>query len=167
MRNQSRDRDWGPNSERSIPSRPVRRKHSRARTSPNAAFVQARRRSAEAKVALVTSASLHHEDDDDFKYRRLRVTASSSDASPRHRGGALEPELRRQRRDGRPQRRVPDRPPRRDGGKDGAVGEVSDVHLAFAGNQFDLAAIQHGRRTRPARRCFKEHEVDVVLLTPV
>jgi len=43
---------------------------------------------------------------------------------------------------------------------------VSDVHLAFAGNQFDLAAIQMDGGPAGAE-LLKQHEVDVVLLTPV
>ena len=49
---------------------------------------------------------------------------------------------------------------------DGTVGEVSDVHLAFAGNQFDLAAIRMDGGPAGAE-LLKQHEVDVVLLTPV
>jgi D-proline reductase (dithiol) PrdB len=49
---------------------------------------------------------------------------------------------------------------------EGAIGRVSDVHLAFAGNLFDLSGIRMDGG--PAGAAFlKKNEVDVVLLTPV
>ncbi len=48
----------------------------------------------------------------------------------------------------------------------GRIGKVADQHLAFAGNQFDLAQIRMDGG--PAGATFlKEQGVDVVLLTPV
>jgi D-proline reductase (dithiol) PrdB len=49
---------------------------------------------------------------------------------------------------------------------DGTIGAVSSVHLSYAGNQFDLSAVRHD--SGPAGgRLLREHGVDVVLLTPV
>ena len=48
----------------------------------------------------------------------------------------------------------------------GVIGRVSDVHMAYAGNQFDLATIKMD--TGPAgARWLREQDVDVVLFTPV
>ena len=49
---------------------------------------------------------------------------------------------------------------------EGVIGRVADVHLAFAGNQFDLAGIRMDGGPAGAE-FLKSHEVDVVLLTPV
>ena len=49
---------------------------------------------------------------------------------------------------------------------DGTIGEVADVHLAYAGNQFDLAGIRMDGGPAGAELLLR-HEVDVVLLTPV
>ena len=118
----------------------------------------------EAKVAIVTSASLHHPDDEDFSpmdtgYRILRSEprdyvmghwSPNFDAT----GFALDintvfpidrlDELAAQ----------------------GVIGSVAEEHLAYAGNQFDLSAIRLD--SGPSRAKFlKEQDVDVVLLTPV
>ena len=48
----------------------------------------------------------------------------------------------------------------------GVIGSVSPQHLAYAGNQFDLAAVRMD--SGPAGgKWLKEQGVDVVLLTPV
>ena len=48
----------------------------------------------------------------------------------------------------------------------GVIGKVSDKHLAYAGNQFDLSAVRMD--SGPAGAAWlKEQGVDVVLLTPV
>ena len=118
----------------------------------------------EAKVAIVTSASLHHPEDEDFSpmdtgYRVLKSQqrdyvmghwSPNFDAT----GFALDintvspidrlDELAAQ----------------------GTIGSVADEHLAYAGNQFDLSAIRMD--SGPAGAKFlKEQDVDVVLLTPV
>ena len=118
----------------------------------------------EAKVAIVTSASLHHPEDEDFSptdtgYRDLKSQhrdyvmghwRPNFDAT----GFALDintvfpidrlDELAAQ----------------------GTIGSVADEHLAYAGNQFDLSAIRMD--SGPAGAKFlKEQDVDVVLLTPV
>ncbi|MBH29143.1 MAG: hypothetical protein CL520_03065 [Actinobacteria bacterium] len=118
----------------------------------------------EAKVAIVTSASLHHPDDEDFSpmdtgYRILRSEARdyvmghwspNFDAT----GFALDintvfpidrlDELAAQ----------------------GIIGSVAEEHLAYAGNQFDLSAIRLDSGPSGAK-FLKEQDVDVVILTPV
>ena len=48
----------------------------------------------------------------------------------------------------------------------GVIGRVADHHMAYAGNQFDLATIKMD--TGPAgAKWLREQGVDVVLLTPV
>jgi len=49
---------------------------------------------------------------------------------------------------------------------DGRIGRVSDVHLAYAGNQFDVAGIRLDSGPEGAK-LLREAGVDVVLLTPV
>ena len=118
----------------------------------------------EAKVAIVTSASLHHPDDEDFSpmdtgYRILRSEprdyvmghwSPNFDAT----GFALDintvfpidrlDELAAQ----------------------GVIGSVAEEHLAYAGNQFDLSAIRLDSGPSGAK-VLKEQDVAVVLLTPV
>lgn len=48
----------------------------------------------------------------------------------------------------------------------GRIGKVSDVHLSYAGNQFDLSAVRMDSGPAGAKY-LKERGVDVVLLTPV
>lgn len=49
---------------------------------------------------------------------------------------------------------------------DGVIGKLSDVHLAYAGNQFDVAGIRMDSGPEGAR-LLREAGVDIVLLTPV
>jgi D-proline reductase (dithiol) PrdB len=49
---------------------------------------------------------------------------------------------------------------------DGRIGKVADVHLAYAGNQFDVAGIRLDSGPEGAK-LLREAGVDVVLLTPV
>ena len=48
----------------------------------------------------------------------------------------------------------------------GKIGAVSDIHLSVAGNQFDLSGLKMDGGPAAAT-LLKQHEVDVVLLTPV
>ncbi|MEL7156634.1 MAG: glycine/sarcosine/betaine reductase selenoprotein B family protein, partial [Actinomycetota bacterium] len=48
----------------------------------------------------------------------------------------------------------------------GVIGAVADVHLAYAGNQFDVAGVRMDSGPEGAR-LLREAGVDVVLLTPV
>lgn len=129
----------------------------------NPAFVTPKPLS-ECTVAIVTSASLHHADDNDF---------APSDTSFRT--------LHRQRRDivvghwspnfdasGVAQDLNVVYPIDRleELADQGVIGNVSEVHLAVAGNQFDLSGIKLDGGPAGAE-VLKNHEVDVVLLTPV
>ena len=48
----------------------------------------------------------------------------------------------------------------------GVIGKVADEHLAYAGNQFDISAIRMDSGPAGAKY-LKEQGIDVVLLTPV
>ena len=119
---------------------------------------------AQAKVALVTSASLHHEDDDEFGvvdagYRvlhRERRDVVVGHWSPNFDASGVSADLNVVFPIDRLEEMA----------AEGVIGSVSDVHLAFAGNQFDLAAIRMDGGPAGARH-LANHEVDVVLLTPV
>ena len=119
---------------------------------------------AEAKVAIVTSASLHHEDDDEFAvvdagYRvlqRNRRDIVCGHWSPNFDASGVSADLNVVFPIDRLEEMA----------AEGAIGGVSDVHLAFAGNQFDLAAIRMDGGPAGAEFLLN-HEVDVVLLTPV
>ena len=117
-----------------------------------------------ATVAIVSSASLHHEDQDDFtptdigyrvldnskrdyqtghwspNYDSVGFAADFNTVIPLDRLDELEAQ--------------------------GKIGKVSDTHLSYAGNQFDLSAIRMD--SGPAGAKFlKLQGVDVVLFTPV
>ena len=117
-----------------------------------------------ATVALVTSASLHHPDQDDFapmdtSYRVLDGTrrdylvghwSPNFDAS----GVALDLNVVF------PLDRLDEL------AAQGRIGKVADQHLAYAGNQFDLAQIRADGG--PAGAAYlRQQGVDVVVLTPV
>ena len=118
----------------------------------------------EAKVAIVTSASLHHADDDDFAvvdtgYRVLardRRDIVVGHWSPNFDASGVSADLNVVFPIDRLEEMA----------ADGVIGGVSEVHLAFAGNQFDLGAIRMDGGPAGAR-FLADHEVDVVLLTPV
>ena len=118
----------------------------------------------EAKVALVTSASLHHEDDDDFApsdtgYRVLerdRRDIVVGHWSPNFDASGVSADLNVVF----PIDRLEELE------NQGVIGSVSDVHIAVAGNQFDLSGIRLDGGPAAAARLNKP-EVDIVLLTPV
>ena len=118
----------------------------------------------EAKVAIVSSASLHHADDDDFAvvdtgYRvlhRERRDIVVGHWSPNFDASGVTADLNVVFPIDRLEEMA----------DEGVIGSVSDVHLAFAGNQFDLAAIRMDGGPAGAK-FLADHEVDVVLLTPV
>ena len=118
----------------------------------------------EAKVALVTSASLHHADDDEFGvvdagYRVLhgdRRDIVVGHWSPNFDASGVSADLNVVFPIDRLEEMA----------ADGTIGSVSDTHLAFAGNQFDLAAIRMDGGPAGAKY-LAEQGVDVVLLTPV
>lgn len=119
---------------------------------------------AEATVALVTTSSLHHPDDEDFApgdtgYRVLsgqRRDYVLGHWSPNFdtTGFAIDMNtvLPLDRLD--------------ELATAGTIGRVADEHLAFAGNQFDLSTIRLDTGPEGGRR-LRDQGVDVVLLTPV
>ncbi|MEZ5279273.1 MAG: glycine/sarcosine/betaine reductase selenoprotein B family protein [Acidimicrobiales bacterium] len=118
----------------------------------------------EAKVAIVTSASLHHPDDHDFAPADtgFRVLSSArrdyvlGHWSPNFdtTGFAVDinPVFPIDRLDELAQQ--------------GVIGQVSDVHLSYAGNQFELSAIRMDSGPAGAKLLL-DNDIDVVLLTPV
>jgi len=50
--------------------------------------------------------------------------------------------------------------------KQGVIGKVSDIHLSYAGSQYDLSAVRMDSGPAGAK-LLKDAGVDVVLLTPV
>ena len=118
----------------------------------------------EAKVAIVTSASLHHEDDDDFApsdtgYRVLekdRRDIVVGHWSPNFAASGVSADLNVVFPIDRLQEME----------NQGVIGAVSEVHIAVAGNQFDLSGIRLDGGPSAAA-LLNKHEVDVVLLTPV
>jgi len=118
----------------------------------------------QATVALVTSASLHHATDEDFApvdigYRvleRQRRDIVVGHWSPNFDAAGVIADLNVVF----PIDRLEELAQR------GTIGRVSDVHLAYAGNQFDLAGVRMDSGPAGAKY-LKDNEVDVVLLTPV
>ena len=118
----------------------------------------------EATVAIVTSASLHHPEQDDFaatdtSYRAL--DASRRDYvvghwSPNFDSSGVAADLNVVFPIDRLEELA----------AQGRIGKVADTHLAYAGNQFDLAQIRMDGGPAGAK-FLKEQGVDVVLLTPV
>ena len=118
----------------------------------------------EATVAIVTSASLHHSSDDDFApvdtgYRvleRERRDFVVGHWSPNFDASGVAADLNVVFPIDRLEEMA----------AEGVIGRVSDVHLAFAGNQFDLAGIRMDGGPAGAQ-VLKQADVDVVVLTPV
>ena len=118
----------------------------------------------EAKVAIVTSASLHHEDDDDFAPSDTSYRVIEKDRrdivvghwSPNFDASGVSADLNVVF----PIDRLKELE------NQGVIGSVSDVHIAVAGNQFDLSGIRLDGGPAAAA-LLNKHEVDVVLLTPV
>lgn len=118
----------------------------------------------QAKVAIVTSASLHHPDDDDFApadtgYRVLHAQPRDyvmGHWSPNFDATGYAMDINTVF----PIDRLDEL------AADGTIGSVSDIHLAYAGNQFELSAIRMDSGPAGAR-FLREQGVDVVLLTPV
>lgn len=118
----------------------------------------------EATVAIVTSASLHHSDQEDFapSDTTFRVLDGARDDlvlghwSPNFdaTGFAIDPNVVF------PIDRL------RELAADGRIGAVSDVHLSYAGNQFELSEVRLDSGPAGAK-LLVDAGVDVVLLTPV
>ena len=118
----------------------------------------------EATVAIVTSASLHHATDDDFApvdtgfrvLERARRDIVVGHWSPNFDAAGVAADLNVVFPIDRLEELA----------EQDTIGRVAEVHLAFAGNQFDLTGIRLDGG--PAGAAFlKENDVDVVLLTPV
>lgn len=118
----------------------------------------------QAKVALVTSASLHHPEDEDFApadtgYRVLhgdRRDYVMGHWSPNFDATGYAMDINTVF----PIDRLDEL------AEQGVIGSVAEQHLAYAGNQFELSAIRMD--SGPAGAQFlREQGVDVVLLTPV
>ena len=118
----------------------------------------------QAKVAIVTSASLHHPEDDDFApadtgYRVLNSQPRDyvmGHWSPNFDTSGYAMDINTVF----PIDRLDEL------AANGTIGSVAEQHLAYAGNQFELSAIRMD--SGPAGAHFlKEQGVDVVLLTPV
>ncbi len=118
----------------------------------------------EAKVAIVTSASLHHPEQDDFAPSDVGYRVLSADRrdyitghwSPNFDAIGFGLDINTVF----PIDRLDEL------AADGTIGSVSDIHLSYAGNQFELSAVRMD--SGPAGAAFlREHDVDVVLLTPV
>ena len=120
---------------------------------------------AEARVAVVTSAALHHPEDDAFEaadtsFRKL--DASRRDVqlghwSPNFDRSGFAADLNVVW----PIDRLNELAER------GAIGSVANVHLAFAGNQDETMSSIRLDSGPAAAQILKDDEVDVVVLTPV
>ena len=118
----------------------------------------------QARVAIVTSASLHHTDDADFAPTDATYRVLQNDRrdilvghwSPNFDASGVTADLNVVFPVDRLQELA----------AQGTIGSVSPVHLSYAGNQFDLEQIRIDGG--PGGAAFlKSEEVDVVLLTPV
>ncbi len=119
---------------------------------------------ATAKVAVVTSASLHHANQEDFgpndtgfrvldgKQRDYQTGHWSPNFDTIGFASDINTVIPIDRLD--------------ELAADGKIGAVSDIHLSYAGNQFDLSAIRMDSAPAGAKLLL-EHGVDVVILTPV
>lgn len=118
----------------------------------------------DATVAIVTSASLHHEGQEDFAptdtgFRELRSQPRDYQTghwSPNFDSVGFAADINTVF----PIDRLDEL------AADGTIGQVSDLHLSYAGNQFELSGIRLDSGPAGAR-LLKESGVDVVLLTPV
>lgn len=118
----------------------------------------------EATVAIVTSASLHHPDQEDFTpmdtgFRVLDGTRRD------YRLGHWSPNFDTMGFTGDFNTVIPlDRLDEL--AAEGKIGKVSDTHLSYAGNQFDLSGVRMDSGPAGAK-LLKEKGVDIVLFTPV
>ena len=118
----------------------------------------------EATVAILTSASLHHPEQPDFEPRdtSFRVLdAGRRDLLLGHWSQDLD-----QVGFGLDYNVVYPIDRLREMADDGRIGKLSDIHLAYAGNQFDVAGILLDSGPEGAK-LLQQAGVDVVLLTPV
>lgn len=118
----------------------------------------------EATVAIVTSASLHHPDQEDFtpmdtgfrildgNRRDYRLGHWSPNFDTMGFAGDFNTVIPLDRLD--------------ELAAEGKIGKVSDTHLSYAGNQFDLSGVRMDSGPAGAK-LLKEKGVDIVLFTPV
>ncbi len=119
---------------------------------------------AQATVAIVSSASLHHPDQDDFAptdtgYRVLeagRRDYMCGHWSPNFDATGIALDINTVF----PIDRLDEL------AAEGTIGKVSDIHMSYAGNQFDLSGVRMDSGPAGAK-LLRDHEVDVVLFTPV
>ena len=118
----------------------------------------------EAMVAVVTTAALHHPDQEDFspmdtgfrildgKRRDYRMGHWSPNFDTTGFAGDFNTVIPLDRLD--------------ELAAEGKIGSVSDTHLSYAGNQFDLSAMRMDSGPAGAK-LLKDKGVDIVLFTPV
>ncbi|MBU4315846.1 MAG: hypothetical protein KKF30_01075 [Proteobacteria bacterium] len=118
----------------------------------------------EATVAVVTTASLHHPEQDDFgpqdtgfrildgRRRDYLLGHWSPNFDTMGFAGDFNTVIPLDRLD--------------ELASEGKIGTVSDIHLSYAGNQFDLSAIRMDSGPAGAK-LLRDKGVDVVLFTPV
>ena len=118
----------------------------------------------EATVAVVTSASLHHPDQDDFAPGDIGFRILDGNRRD-YRMGHWSPNFDTMGFAGDFNTVIPlDRLDEL--ASEGKIGKVSDTHLSYAGNQFDLSAVRMD--SGPAGAKFlKDKGIDIVLFTPV
>jgi D-proline reductase (dithiol) PrdB len=118
----------------------------------------------EATVAIVTTAALHHLDQEDFTPMDtgFRILESSRRD---YRMGHWSPNFDTTGFAGDFNTVIPlDRLDEL--AAEGKIGKVSDTHLSYAGNQFDLSGVRMDSGPAGAK-LLKDKGVDVVLFTPV
>ena len=118
----------------------------------------------EATVAIVTTAALHHPDQEDFtpmdtgfrvlygNRRDYRMGHWSPNFDTTGFAGDYNTVIPLDRLD--------------ELAVDGKIGKVSEIHLSYAGNQFDLSAIRMDSGPAGAK-LLRDKGVDIVLFTPV
>jgi D-proline reductase (dithiol) PrdB len=117
-----------------------------------------------AKVAVVSSASLHHESQEDFAPNDIGYRVLD-DSNRDYQTGHWSPNFDSVGFAADFNTVIPlDRLDEL--AADGTIGTVSPIHLSYAGNQFDLSAIRMDSGPAGAQ-LLKENGVDVVILTPV
>jgi D-proline reductase (dithiol) PrdB len=118
----------------------------------------------EATVAVVSTASLHHEDQDNFLVAETGYKVLRNDLRD-YQTGQWSPNFDSLGFAADFNTIIPlDRLDEL--AEQGIIGKVSDVHLSYAGAQYDLSAIRLDSGPAGAR-LLKDSGVDVVLLTPV
>ena len=117
-----------------------------------------------ATVAVVTSASLHHVGQDDFSPTDVGYRVFENDNRD-YQTGHWSPNFDSLGFAADFNTVIPlDRLDEL--AEQGKIGKVSDIHLSYAGNQFDLSAVRMDSGPAGAK-LLKDEGVDVVIFTPV